>query len=75
MEIYAMSLTDGPAREVQRIRHQFLGFLSNTAVFAVLLILTLADSDSGGVAPWVRAVLFVCSGALTVIFLRTMRAR
>ncbi|MFD4860963.1 hypothetical protein [Streptomyces atratus] len=75
VEIYAMNLTDGPIREVQRVRHQFLGSLSSMAVFAVLFTLTLTDSDSGGAAPWVHAVLFVCSGAVAVTFLRKMRVR
>ncbi|WP_331750084.1 MULTISPECIES: hypothetical protein [unclassified Streptomyces] len=48
---------------------------SPKAVFAVLFTLTLTDSDSGGAAPWVHAVLFVCSGAVAVTVLRKMRVR
>ncbi|MFD0223334.1 hypothetical protein ACWGPD_13700 [Streptomyces hirsutus] len=75
VEIYAMDLTDGPGRDVQRIRHRLLGALSGTAVFAVLFTLTLLDPDSSGAAPWVHAVLFACSSALAVTLLRKMRTR
>ncbi|MER6408297.1 hypothetical protein ABT269_33405 [Streptomyces viridosporus] len=75
VEIYAMNLTDGPGRDVQRLRHHFLGTLSAMAVFAVLFTLTLMDSDSGGTASWVHAVLFVCSSASAVALFRKMRAR
>ncbi|MGW3078084.1 MULTISPECIES: hypothetical protein [unclassified Kitasatospora] len=75
VEIYAMNLADGPVRERNRIRRRFLGALSFTAVFAVLLTLKLTDSDSGGAPPWVPAVLLVYNGALAVTCLRKMRAR
>ncbi|MER6106859.1 hypothetical protein [Streptomyces hirsutus] len=75
VEIYAMDLTDGPGRDVQRIRHRLLGALSGAAVFAVLFTLTLLDPDSSGAAPWVHAVLFACSSALAVTLLRKMRTR
>ncbi|MFE7620665.1 hypothetical protein [Streptomyces sp. NPDC057496] len=75
VEVYAMDLTDGPGRAVQRVRHQFLGSLFSMAVFAVLFTLTLMDSDSSGAALWVHVVLFVCSGAMAVTLLRKMRVR
>ncbi|MBL3671592.1 hypothetical protein JL475_38150 [Streptomyces sp. M2CJ-2] len=75
VEVYAMDLTDGPGRDVQRIRHQFLGALSAMAGFAVLFTLTLLDPDGGSTAPWVHLVLFVCSSGMAVALFRRMRAR
>ncbi|PWI07107.1 hypothetical protein DIZ27_29625 [Streptomyces sp. NWU339] len=75
VEVYAMDLTDGPGRDVQRLRHQFLGALFSMAVFAVLFTLTLLDSDSGGAVPWVHAALFVCATAWTIVLFRRTRVR